>query len=744
MQQNIWNSPQVGGSGGALKALARNVANHLKLNRSSMKRVVAQVVAEHHTLGEVADYKGHMYFAKPDRLNFNELIAQSKEAFDDLLLHEPRSSRKRTTKSRSRNPTSSKIHLQKKVSPPQLAAPAKKSLIAKKPAPPMQRNKRRRKSSTTIFQLADAGRRSLNGVIIDDTHLPHDGERREILLHVPSALVKRSRRRLRASQTKVSSEKGQVQKPGKDQAQKVEAKKNKSQKELIQGKTQKMHIPEKRLQKYRKTMKQPQTVKNPQEQKQEKPLEEPLRSPSRSPTRSRSRSPTHRSRSPTQRSRSPTQRSRSPTHRSRSPTHQSRSPTHRSRSPLASPTSRSPSPSRTLVANQKYSSAHKLDTPLRSRESQKQIVAFGSVFYQRIKAGDAQNQTSKLPKTKFRSKLRPHKKKLPLLLRTYEKPWLIRRTKRRLAGGSHKNKRIGAVKPQRLDNIDVKWEETVDKKEKTEQSARSSKEEVKKKSLANIRTQKRSTHVGRQMRNVNFPWYTPYQFQGGAGATQTPNAAVAIPPYRLLKAKTNQLQQRLMAIQPPKPSVVPQMRRGQNFTSRQRHNRRMQERLMRDLQREEAIDEPWSNGSGVFRRCRGGWSPPEKARTPEKPMKPEQQKKEQQQDHRSVERVSSRIKRLSNDRRCRQPIATSERIVIPPPKASHPNASPRNGRVRRRFRSVPVDSSLGSIALMGQPQSQTQSQANNKQTLTPAKRHLSIAFMNKRSERTNPAIQPWK
>lgn len=85
--------------------------------------------------------------------------------------------------------------------------------------------------------------------------------------------------------------------------------------------------------------------------------------------------------------------------------------------------------------------------------------------------------------------------------------------------------------------------------------------------------------------------------------------------------------------------------------------------------------------------------------------------------------------------------------MIPPPKVnnnnntnnksmspSRPNSIPR---VRRRFRSVLVDSSLGSIALMGQP-------VQSKQTLTPAKRHLTIAFMNKRSERTNAAVQPWK
>jgi len=686
MQQNIWSSPQVGGSGGALKALARNVANHLKLNRSSMKRVVAQVVAEHHTLGEVADYKGHMYFAKPDRLNFQELIAQSKEAFDDLLLHEPRSAKRRAAvRQRSKNTASSKVNLQMKVSPPQLIRVAKKAPLPKKTDPAVKssspKNQRRRKSSTTIFQLADAGRRSLNGVIIDDTHLPHDGEQREILLHVPSTLTRRSRKRIR------SAEKSPQQKTEKDPAQKnVKPKKNQAQTEqkpTINQKNQEVQTsqpPKKRLpQKNRRKEVKP---KPPQEKKDHQDQEQP-----------------------------------------------------KEKSPQNSTRSVSPA--------KKKTSAQKVSTPARWRRSQKRIINRGQIFYKRMKAGDNQSSPRRssarkntVQKTNTRLKLRPLKKTLPLMRRTYEKPWLVRRSKRRrLSGGSQaanqKNKK-SPVKPQKLDKIDVEREE------KTEPSARSSKTEPKK-SSSKLKS-KRSSHVGRQMRNVNFPWYTPYQFQGAAGATQAPSKGVGIPPFQLLREKNRKLNQRLSVTQP-----IPQIRRGPNFTSRQRHNRQMQERLMRDLLREEAIDEPLSNGSGVFRRSRGGWQAPR----PKEPIeqttrsptsKPQLKSEPEQQDHRSVERVSSRMKRLANDRRYRQPIATSERIMIPPPKIiknNIPNRPRSSPRIRRRFRSVPVDSSLGSIALMGQPQ-------QSKQTLTPAKRHLTIAFMNKRSERSSPAVQHWK
>ncbi|XP_032582114.1 serine/arginine repetitive matrix protein 2 [Drosophila sechellia] len=670
MHQSIWSAPQVGGSGGALKALARNVANHLKLNRSNMKRVVAQVVAEHHTLGEVADYKGHMYFAKPDRLNFHELIAQSKEAFDDLLLHEPRSAKKQAITKRSKYPTNPNVKLQMTVSPPQLEKPQKKQSTIKKPGLPKKHSRpkigSRKKSSTTIFQLADAGRRSLNGVIIDETHLPLDGEQREILLHVPPSLVKRSRRRLRSAQTKDTSEKCPPQKPDKDPDQK----KTGPQKDGEKITEEKILQVQKR-QPEKKRSEEPKPVTKMHENHQK----ELIRSPSRP----------------------------------------------RSGSPSVPQARRSPSP----VRSQKVTSVRKASKALRS-PPHKTINVKNHALNQRIKAGDTKMAISKpAEKKKSRSMLRTVKKKT-LPQRSYDKPWILKRSqKRRLsAGGSQLKKNL-----QRPMNSDVKRKEKSGKGGKIQHSARSTKVEQTKIS-AQI---KPTSHVGRQMQRVNFPWYTPYQFQGAAGATQIPNAGVAIPPCQLLKEKSRKLTQRLSVTQP-----ISQMKRP-NITSRQRHNLRMRERLIRDLQREEDIDDPLSNGSGVLRRARGGMQPSQQIKEPEQPKK--------EQDHRSVERVSSRIKRLPKGRRYRQPIATSERIMIPPPKVnnnnnnnnksmspSRPNFIPR---VRRRFRSVLVDSSLGSIALMGQP-------VQSKQTLTPAKRHLTIAFMNKRSERTNAAVQPWK
>ncbi|EDV47480.1 uncharacterized protein LOC6551472 [Drosophila erecta] len=694
MQQSIWSAPQVGGSGGALKALARNVANHLKLNRSNMKRIVAQVVAEHHTLGDVADYKGHMYFAKPDRLNFHELIAQSKEAFDDLLLHKPRSVKKQAITQRPKYPTNPNVRLQMKVSPPQLATPPKKQSILKNAGPPKKQSRpkirSRKKSSTTIFQLADAGRRSLNGVIIDETHLPQDGEQREILLHVPPSPVKRPRKRLRFAQTK-DTEKCPAPKPEKDADQK-RTEPQKDAEKITEEKVLQVHnhLPEMKLSPDQK----PRQVRKMQESPQKVQTGSPFRN--------------------------------------------------RSGSPSAPQVRRSPSPGRF----HKMPSVQKTSQSLRAKRTHKPINVKSRVLSQRIKAGEC-NRIAFAPKPAVRanpvekmrsgSKQRTLKKK-PLPQRSYEKPWIVKRPrKKRLAGGAQLRKNL-----ERPNNIDGKRKEKSAKEGKAQHSARSNTGQIK---------PPRSSHVGRQMRNVNFPWYTPYQFQGAAGATQIPNAGAGIPPCQLLKEKNRKLVQRLSVIQPISPVKRPIL------TSRQRHSLQMQERLIRDLQREEAIDDPLSNGSGIFRRARGGWqisqpSQPTQPTQPSQPSQPSQQgiqepeQPKKEQDHRSVERVSSRIKRSPSGRRYRQPNATSERIMIPPPKVSKkinkkpkfPSRPKPIPRVRRRYRSVPVDSSLGSIALMGQPMQSKQS----KQTLTPAKRHLTIAFMNKRSERTRAAFQPWK
>ncbi|KAM8718535.1 hypothetical protein ACLKA7_001701 [Drosophila subpalustris] len=85
MNTEIWNSSQMGGTGGALKALAKNLANQLNLNRTEMKRVVARVISERHGQGDVGDYNGHMFYVKPERIDLTEQITHSKEAFDEML-----------------------------------------------------------------------------------------------------------------------------------------------------------------------------------------------------------------------------------------------------------------------------------------------------------------------------------------------------------------------------------------------------------------------------------------------------------------------------------------------------------------------------------------------------------------------------------------------------------------------------------------------------------------------------------
>ncbi|KAH8421340.1 hypothetical protein KR009_002256 [Drosophila setifemur] len=629
MQPSIWSSPQVGGSGGALKALARNVANHLKLSRPTLKRVVAQVVAQHHSLGEVADYKGHMYFAKPDRLNFPELIAQSKEAFDDLRIHEPRlvkgsgdpsvhtaRLRPRTKvqdkkDSRIRSMIPSKVPL-----PPRKGIPVapRKSNVSPPPPPHLPavnpgKHRNRRRSSTTIFQLTDAGRGSLNGVIVDDTHLPQDGEQREILLHVPP-----SRKRRRSIKTRNSSQlrvqeklEKWVKRENREKWEKLEKRENREKQEKREKRENRVKLERHKL----------------------------LLKPKCKPSQEQQQVP---------------------------PPVQHHIP---------------------AISSSKKLLSRRSQRQLNARGHQLRGIASGRV--RRLPAGATHHPAPRVPfhtvvmkpPTKIRSKLRPRKKRIPLLQRTYDKPWLIRRIKKkRMSGGrSNKEKETQAQK-ERLDKINVEW---VPKSEKSEKSLKS---EISEKSYKSARvkkskpvSRKHPTHVGRQMRNVTFPWYTPFQFQGAAGATQMPS----VPRSRRNGA----------------PYSLP---RTQNFTNRQKHKHRLQERLLRDLRREEAIDEAPSNNSGlIFRR-----------RSPKV--------------QRSVERVSSRSKRSPGS---------------PIPAAG--SSPPRN---RRRHRPVPVDSSLGSLAGLGAGQDR-----DSRHSLTPAKRHLTIAFSNKRlerDERHRQLPQQWK
>ncbi|KRF98888.1 uncharacterized protein Dwil_GK27773 [Drosophila willistoni] len=180
----IWNSvPDLDGSNGALKALAKNVANHMKLNRPEMKRVVAKVVAERHGLGDVGDYKGYMYYAKPDRINMNQLIAQSKVAFDEMMQQQRHRENLQQQKQNGQQQQQRKAlgkmtegnrRSQSGGGGGGVGGPSKKKAVS-------------RKSSTAVFQLQNWGHKSLNGVIIDETHLPRGGK--EILLAVNRRMV---------------------------------------------------------------------------------------------------------------------------------------------------------------------------------------------------------------------------------------------------------------------------------------------------------------------------------------------------------------------------------------------------------------------------------------------------------------------------------------------------------------------------------------------------------------------------
>lgn len=135
------------GTGGALKALTKNLANQLTLNRSEMKRVVARVISERHGQGDVGDYNGHMFFVKPERIDLTEQITHSKEAFDDMIQQK----RMRLCSSRH-NLYRSPSHT--------------------------------RSRSLKMTMRSPAANKSLTGVIIDQRHLPKRGNPPEIVVQI--------------------------------------------------------------------------------------------------------------------------------------------------------------------------------------------------------------------------------------------------------------------------------------------------------------------------------------------------------------------------------------------------------------------------------------------------------------------------------------------------------------------------------------------------------------------------------
>lgn len=135
------------GTGGALKALTKNLANQLTLNRSEMKRVVARVISERHGQGDVGDYNGHMFFVKPERIDLTEQITHSKEAFDDMIQQK----RMRLCSSRN-NLYRSPSHT--------------------------------RSRSLKMTMRSPPANKSLTGVIIDQRHLPKRGNPPEIVVQI--------------------------------------------------------------------------------------------------------------------------------------------------------------------------------------------------------------------------------------------------------------------------------------------------------------------------------------------------------------------------------------------------------------------------------------------------------------------------------------------------------------------------------------------------------------------------------
>ncbi|XP_041452107.1 uncharacterized protein LOC111071617 [Drosophila obscura] len=584
MEKSVWSSPQIGGSGGALKALAKNVANHLEqLNRATMKRVVAQVIAERHSLGEVADFKGHMYFARPDHINFTELIAQSKEAFDDLV------QQKATTGVQTERPqrTNTSTNTKMKMLPFRPTGGqssgvgntgldrllTNKSMNARKQA---ASRLKRFESPVTIFQLDDEGSRSLNGVIIDDSHLPFD--RKDILLQV-------------------SKRPGGSTRP---------LKKHRPTKGILSTKPQQ---------------------------------------PQQSPAKVKGISQT-------------------------------------------TPSALQLRKSSVRVNRNRETAAGKVQLPAGAYHHPPPAPARGR------NKRNAETVAPKLPSKKAKS-MSKIGARVPLLQRTYSKPWLVRRTK-----SHHHVKRAG-----RLAGGFV-----VEKKTPLESNVE----------MAIHGQSKLDSHVAKQIRSVAFPWYTPYQFQGGAGATAT---ATGTQPTSQ-KGNANKRQQYKKK---PSAVTVPAAPKAKSLGNRQSRYNRLQARLIRDLKREEAIDDPERLKSGGLGRRHA-----------------KQQQQLQQQD--PVE-ASTRKSRLCSPTR-----RPAKRPPNPFPFAvGRSSGSPARSAVkspprirRRRSRLVPVDSSLGSFACL---RPDPASNKNSKTTLTPAKRHLTIAFFNKRLEERGqkqaPKL-PWK
>ncbi|KAH8304382.1 hypothetical protein KR059_007726 [Drosophila kikkawai] len=654
--QNIWTMRPLEGTGGALKALAKNVAQHMNLNRSTLKRVVAQVVAEHHNLGQVDDYKGHMYFAKPERLNFLNLLAQSKEALDDLLLLDPRLAKKfqrrdhlkkllkpprvsslfkikDRSRSGSLSKSKSRIVVSAKLPAPAAAhQPGKGSsslkLVKKSACKPVQALKKTSpKSQQQVGKEAILEQRTVSGSLFRS----RSGSPRR---SPKTQLTSTNHQRLPAGSTRRTA--GSSKKP--KAAAILPQIKSKSKVKTV-GKDK---MPAKTKANQTKTKSSNQAERDAVSVTEPEPPESHLRTKSKSHSHSRSRS------------------------RSRSRSH--------CRLPSASP-----SPSSVTA------------TTVKSRRSPRRQQDKG-VTAKALTKALTKALVKPCPQNKIRTKVKPREKpRLPPPAlppyRNYDKPWLVSRAKRRrLVAGS------------------LEQQQQINKSE-------------------SVVMRKPRSHVGRQMRNVNFPWYTPYQFQGGAGATQQPS---------------------------PRSSSVPLMARlGPNLTCRQRHHRMLAERKKRDIKREEPIDNMLSYGSGLFRRHRGEWMPARKSSSREMQKATRITRSSSLQRPREVrrERSLTKVEKPQKPQKPVKPVKPSPEVAdqLPPPP---PSAVSSDDRVRphrkardhkQKQQQQHLDSSLGSYADLFQP-------SDSKEALKRAKRRLSIAFkQTKGSARRHRPVNPvWK
>ncbi|KAH8262104.1 hypothetical protein KR038_007284 [Drosophila bunnanda] len=705
--QNIWTMRPLGGTGGALKALAKNVAQHMNLNRSTLKRVVAQVVAEHHNLGQVDDYKGHMYYAKPERLNFLNLLAQSKEALDDLLLLDPRLAKKfqhsdQVKKHQKPSRVSSQFKVRSRSKTKLLGATPKKVTAA--PAqvlgrgistfrlPTTQARKSPRKPVQTLKKPPPSPTAKTPPAVVKDVKDVKDVQQEQRTASrtrtpfrsrscSPQAKTKRAPRvhrtssslhRLPAGSTKRLAGSGKTNKVTKVSALPKTKTKSKS-KSQSQSQSQ---------------MKAESKVKVPPNAKTGKVITKPTKGKSSKQVEQAKSADTLRESDPSDTEVEPVQSRLVAKSVSQSRYHSGGS-THRRRRrrwPRPSPSSTTAT---TLASCRSLRRRQQPDETLTTKVLTKALTkALAKAFPQPAKSQARMQDRQRSPTAQATPSFR-----------NYEKPWQVSRgkTRRLVAGSLEKDEKR---QQQQLKKHQPKQHQK--RPQKKQQQQQQQKEKANQKQAEMPR--KPRSHVGQQMRKVDFPWYTPYQFQGGAGATQQPS---------------------------PRSSSTPLMARNFGF--------RQQQRPKRIAQREEAIDNMLNYGSGLFRRHRGEWIPARK-------MPKDRQRKITRRSSSLQARWKAGSKRGRSAKTQKSPPKkevkevkpSTEGFNLPPPPPSAVSSDDRV-RPRRKAPAKAVDSSLGSYADLLQP-------SDSKEALSRSKRRLSIAFMSKHGKGSRHRQVPpiWK